>query len=59
MPYTVQLVALLDAIEGRTEEARARLAATTEASFDAHITFHLGESYAVAGDGQTALRLLD
>ena len=59
MPYTVQLVALLDAIEGRTEAARARLAATAEASFDAHITFHLAESHAVAGDSQTALRLLD
>jgi hypothetical protein len=59
MPYTVQLVALLDAIEGRTEAARARLATTAEASFDAHITFHLAESNAVAGDSQTALRLLD
>jgi hypothetical protein len=35
------------------------LATTAEASFDAHITFHLGETFAVAGDGQTALRLLD
>ena len=59
MPYSVQLVALLEAIEGRKVEARARLATIAEASFDAHITFHLSESYAVAGDGQTALRLLD
>lgn len=26
---------------------------------DAHITFHLSESYAVAGDRETALRLLE
>ena len=34
-------------------------ASAAEASFDAHITFHPGESYAVAGDSQTALRVLD
>jgi hypothetical protein len=28
-------------------------------SFDGHITFHLSESFAVAGDIPTALRLLD
>ena len=59
MPYTVQLAALLEAIEGRSDQARALLATTAEASFDAHITFHLSESYAVAGDSQTALRLLE
>ena len=35
------------------------MATTAEASCDAHITFHLAESNAVAGDSQTALRLLD
>ena len=28
-------------------------------SFDGHITFHLSESFAVAGDIPTALRLLE
>jgi hypothetical protein len=59
MPYTVQLAALLDGLEGRPEDARARLAAIAESSFDAHITFHLSESFAVAGEGEAALRLLE
>lgn len=28
-------------------------------AFDAHLTFHLSEPYALAGDEATALRLLD
>ncbi|MDQ6827275.1 MAG: protein kinase [Gemmatimonadota bacterium] len=59
MPYTVQLVALLDGLEGRQEQARAVLATIAEKSFDGHITFHLSESFAVAGDTPTALRLLE
>ena len=59
MPYTVQLAALLDGLESRPEDARARLAAIAESSFDAHITFHLSESFAVAGEGEAALRLLE
>ena len=35
------------------------MATTAEASFDAHITCHLAEAYAVAGNSQTTLRLLD
>ena len=58
MPYTVQLVALVDAIEGRPAEARAGLATIADLSFDGHITFHLSEAYAVAGETQVALRLL-
>ena len=58
MPYTVHLVALLDAIEGRPAEARAGLATIADLSFDGHITFHLSEAYAVAGETQVALRLL-
>ena len=59
MPYTVQLVALLDGMEGRLAEARATLATVANMSFDGHITFHLSESYAVAGETQAALRLLE
>jgi hypothetical protein len=55
----VQLAALLDAIEGRPEQARALLATIAEMSFDGHITFHLSESFAVAGDTPTAFRLLE
>ena len=48
------LAALLDGLEGRPEDARARLAAIAESSFDAHITFHLSESFAVAGYDDSA-----
>jgi serine/threonine-protein kinase len=58
LPYSVQLAALLDGLEGRPEEARARLAAIAEKSFDAHITFHVSESFAVAGEHEAALRVL-
>jgi serine/threonine-protein kinase len=59
MPYTVQLGALLEGLEGRPAEARARLAALADMSFDAHITFHLAESFATAGEVDAGLRLLD
>jgi eukaryotic-like serine/threonine-protein kinase len=58
IPYTVQLVALLEGSAGRTAEARSALATLADMSFDGHITFHLSESFAVAGDIPTALRLL-
>ena len=58
MPYTVQLVALLDGLTGRTGDAVAALSTLADTSFDGHITFHLCESFAVAGDAATALRLL-
>jgi serine/threonine protein kinase/Flp pilus assembly protein TadD len=58
MPYTVQLTALLDGMAGRSADARAALEALAHMSFDGHITFHLSESFAVAGDVPTALHLL-
>lgn len=59
MPYTVQLVALLEGMAGRTADARTALATLGDMSFDAHITFHLSESFAVAGDTSVALDLLE
>ena len=59
MPYTVQLVALVAGLSGRSAEALAALATLGDLSFDGHITFHLSESFAVAGDLSTALRLLE
>lgn len=59
MPYTVQLVALCEALDGRQAEALQTLATIGEMSFDGHITFHLSESYAMAGDIPSGLRLLD
>jgi serine/threonine protein kinase/tetratricopeptide (TPR) repeat protein len=58
IPYTVQLAALIDALDGRRDEARALLAGLDQTAFDGHITFHLSESFAVAGDTASALRLL-
>lgn len=59
MPYTVQLVSLCQALDGRQAEARATLATIGEMSFDGHITFHLSESYTMAGDVTSGLRLLE
>ena len=58
MPYTLHLTALLQAMEGRSGEAIATLATIAEMNYDAHLTFHLSEPYAMAGDEPTALRLL-
>jgi serine/threonine protein kinase/tetratricopeptide (TPR) repeat protein len=59
MPYSVQLASLLDALAGRTSDARAAVETLANVAFDGHITFHLSESFAVAGDTRTALRLLE
>jgi hypothetical protein len=42
-----------------TAEALQTLSQFADRPFDAHITFHLSESFAAAGDHLTALRLLD
>ncbi len=59
MPYAGQLLALAHGLAGRHAEARAALGDIASIPFDAHLTFHLGESYAAAGDAETALRLLE
>jgi len=59
MPYTVQLVALVDLMEGRVDDARGALSTIVDVPFDAHITFHLSEALALAGETANALRLLE
>ena len=59
MPYATQLVALVLALEGRHDEALAALRALGPLAFDAHITFHLSEAFAMAGDVETALDTLE
>ncbi len=59
LPYTAQLSALLDAADGRLEAALASLARVDRAALDAHHTFHLSESVAMAGDTTRALELLE
>jgi tetratricopeptide (TPR) repeat protein len=59
LPYTVQLRALLAAVDGRKEDALEWLGRVDTAPLDAHHTFHLSESFAVAGDPARALGLLE
>jgi serine/threonine protein kinase/tetratricopeptide (TPR) repeat protein len=59
LPYTAQLSALVDAGEGRHDAALASLARVDRAALDAHHTFHLSESVAMAGDTSRALELLE
>jgi TolB-like protein len=57
MPYTPQLLAIVQAMEGRQEEARATLQGVQ--FLDAHQKFHLAESFAVSGDTERGLDLLE
>jgi len=59
MPYTVQIRALVAALEGRRDEALAWLRSLDLAPLDAHNIFHLCESFAMAGDTATALTLFE
>ena len=59
LPYTAQLGSLVDGIQGRSREALDALAAVDLASLDAHHTFHIAESYAMAGETAKALALLE
>ena len=58
MPYTAHFMALVYAMDGRSDDAIAVLRTIGEMTFDAHLTFHLSEPYALAGDKPTALLLL-
>ena len=59
LPYTAQLSSLVDAMQGRTTAALEALAHVDVAPLDAHHTFHLSESFAMAGDTARALELLE
>ncbi len=59
LPYTVQLCSLLEALEGRSDEARELLEKLEVSPLDAHNTFHLAESFAMAGETDRALDLLE
>jgi TolB-like protein len=59
IPYTAQLRALVAACAGRHAEALEILATVDQAALDGHHTFHLAESYAVAGADAEAVALLD
>jgi serine/threonine protein kinase len=59
MPYTVQLSSLVDALQGRPAAALETLGQLDVAPLDAHHTFHISESFAMAGDRARALELLE
>jgi serine/threonine protein kinase/tetratricopeptide (TPR) repeat protein len=59
MPYTVQLRALVAAIEGRSQDALQLLARVDTAALDGHHRFHLAEAFAMAGDTARALDLVE
>ncbi len=59
LPYTSQLGGLVLAAQGHRDEALALLATVDETKLDGHHTFHLGESYIVAGEVTRGIALLD
>ncbi|MGK2935883.1 MAG: protein kinase domain-containing protein [Gemmatimonadaceae bacterium] len=58
MPYTLHLTALVHGMSGLAADAMAVLRTIEAMAFDAHLTFHLSEAHALAGDEATALRML-
>ena len=59
LPYTAQLRGLIAAATGRQAEAIDILATVNEAALDGHHTFHLAESYVMAGAHDKGITLLD
>ena len=59
MPYTRQLLALIDGLEGRKPAALERLASIDVTPLDAHNKFHLAESFGLGGDTDRALDVLE
>ncbi|HXG87491.1 MAG TPA: protein kinase [Vicinamibacterales bacterium] len=57
MPYSAHLAGLVLALEGRKDDALGALAGIAAIPFDAHLTFHLSEAFAMAGAHDVALRL--
>jgi hypothetical protein len=59
VPYTRQLLSLIEGLEGRSAAALERLAPINLAVLDAHQHFHLAEAFIVAGDLERGLELLE
>lgn len=59
LPYTAQLRELVTALEGDQAAARAMVQPVDWEALDAHHTFHLAESFAMAGDVDRALMLFE
>ena len=59
LPYTAQLHGLVLAATGHPAEALEILATVDESMLDGHHTFHLGESYIMAGAHERGIALID
>jgi hypothetical protein len=59
VPYTAQLESLVAALQGDQARARAALAGLNTTPLDFHLTFHLAESFTMAGDIDRALAVLE
>ncbi|HVS12349.1 MAG TPA: hypothetical protein VMV46_00355 [Thermoanaerobaculia bacterium] len=59
VPYTRQLLALLDGLEGRLDAGLARIRNIDVTPLDAHHHFHLAEAFLTGGDRDRALELLE
>jgi eukaryotic-like serine/threonine-protein kinase len=59
MPYAPHLKSLVLSLQGRQGEARAILEALDAAVLDGHQSWHIAESFAMAGAKEQALALLD
>jgi hypothetical protein len=57
-PYTLQLLALTDALRGDVASALAHLSGIRGEHTDNHLTFHLAESHALTGDLEHAASLV-
>jgi eukaryotic-like serine/threonine-protein kinase len=58
-PYTRQLLALIDGLEGRPQQALSRIESLGVAPLDSHHHFHLAESFIAAGAHDRGLDLLE
>ena len=59
LPYTAQLASLVESAQGRSDAALETIKRVDLGPLDAHQTFHIAESYAMAGDTAKALELLE
>jgi hypothetical protein len=59
VPYTWQLDSLLASLQGNRGRALEILAPVNTALLDFHLTFHLAESYAMAGNTGRALAVVE
>jgi len=59
IPYVVQSNALLRLLRGDAAGGRALLSVLDQTSFDAHLTFHIAEVFAMAGEIDRGMEMLE